>query len=108
MKSAPSHGGVAKSPLPANAVNYAETAVFTEETVPAKLTRDHDTKPGVWGRIIVLDGALDYIIPGPPERKQRLSPGRDGIVRPTEPHRVAPVGAVRFKVAFYARQAQLP
>ena len=90
------------SGLPISAIKYAETPVFTEATAPAKLLSLHDTKPDVWGRIVVLEGALDYIIPGPPEQQLRLTPELSGVIRPAEPHRVAPVGAVRFKVEFYS------
>ena len=86
--------------LPADVEKYAETPVFTEVSVPAKLLLLHDTKPGVWGRIVVLDGTLDYVVPGPPERAFRLRPNCCGIIRPAELHRVAPVGPVRFKVEF--------
>ncbi len=86
--------------LPEGVVKYGETPVFTEKTTPLKLQNLHRTKPNVWGRITVLEGALDYIVPGPPERRQRLVPGRDGVIRPAEPHRVSLAEPVRFKVEF--------
>lgn len=86
--------------LPHNIRKYAETPVFTETTVPEKLLRLHDTKPGVWGRIVVLEGEMEYIIPGPPEQRYRLAPDKCGIIAPTELHRIAPIGDVRFKVEF--------
>lgn len=85
---------------PEGVEKYSETPIFTETSTPAKLLQIHDTKPDVWGRIVVLEGALDYIIPGPPERVLRLDPKRCGVIRPAEPHRVALIGAVRFKVEF--------
>ena len=87
--------------MPPDVEKYGETAVFSEQTVPEKLLNNHNTKAGVWGRIVVLEGALDYIINGSPERTQRLTPGVFGAIAPQELHRVAPVGAVRFKVEFY-------
>lgn len=86
--------------LPGNVRKYAETPVFTETSVPKKLLDLHDTKPGVWGRIVVLEGQLDYFIPGSPDQQYRLSIEQYGIIRPAELHRVAPVGPVRFKVEF--------
>lgn len=48
---------------------YSETPVFSEETTPSKLTSVHDTKQGVWGKLVVLAGEIDYIVPGrPPAR----------------------------------------
>ena len=74
--------------------------MFTETSVPKKLLGLDDNKPGVWGRIVVIQGQLDYIIPGSPEQRYRLSPEQYGIIRPTELHRVELVGNVRFKVEF--------
>ncbi len=91
----------AVSALPESARKYAETKVFTDATVPQALLDRHETKPGVWGRIVVLGGCLTYIRnPGPSEQVERLGSGNFGIIRPAEPHRVAPDGAVRFKVEF--------
>lgn len=80
---------------------YAESPVFTEETVPQKLTDLHETKAGTWGRIVVLKGALTYIIPGAQDGVQYLSPGVFGWIRPKEIHRVEMTGPVEFKVEFY-------
>ena len=87
--------------LPLNVKRYAESPVFTEKTTPKKLVKVHTTKKGAWGRLVVLEGALDYIISGPNEKSQRLSPDIDGVIKPEEPHRVAILGPVRFKIEFY-------
>jgi len=86
--------------LPDNVVKYAETPIFTEETVPQKLLSVHDTKPGVWGRLIILEGAVDYIIPGPPSMRQSLNETVNGIIEPTILHHLELTGPVRFKVEF--------
>ena len=90
--------------IPDGLVKYFESEVFTEKTVPEKLLTLHDTKPGVWARIVVLEGSLDYVVPDAPERNCRLEPGFDGVIRPTEPHRVELLGMVRFKVEFLRRE----
>ncbi|WDI31268.1 DUF1971 domain-containing protein [Hyphococcus flavus] len=90
--------------LPDGLIRYGGTADFTEETVPAKLTSVHDTKPGVWGKLIVKEGVLDYIIPGPPEEQLRVCAGGFAVIEPQVKHYVRPVGAVRFHVDFYRRQ----
>ncbi len=87
--------------LPSGLVKYSETALFTEETVPSKLTSAHDTKPGVWGKLMVEEGALDYIIVGPPIESTRINTGQFGIIEPTVLHYVTPVGSVAFRVEFY-------
>lgn len=86
--------------LPEGLRKHGETRTFDETSVPAKLLDLHDTKPGVWGRLVVEDGALDYIVPGPPEVIERISAGGFGVIEPTVLHRVAPCGSVRFRVEF--------
>ena len=86
---------------PMDLIKYAESPTFDEVSVPKKLTNLHDTKAGVWGKIVVLSGMLDYIIPGDSDDVQKLSPGNPGWIKPQEPHRVSMIGPVEFKVEFY-------
>lgn len=86
--------------LPDNVVAYKRTKEFSETSVPAGLLVRHHTKPGVWGRICVLDGTLRYRILAPDLEEIRLVPGKDGVVEPEIPHEVEPVGEVRFFVEF--------
>lgn len=87
--------------LPEHFAPYKRTPVFTEDTVPAGLRRDHSTKRGVWARIIVVEGALRYTIDALHAHFD-LSPTVHGVVVPEVLHRVDPQGAVRFYVEFYA------
>lgn len=86
--------------LPNDACGYQQTPEFTETTIPAGLLRRHSTKPGVWGRIHLLEGILQYRILEPVVEELELKPGLDGIVEPEVPHEVEPVGRVRFFVEF--------
>lgn len=85
--------------LPADFVVYKQTPEFTEATIPPGLTRDHTTRAGVWGRIVVLSGTLRYRVESLAV-DQLLGPGTPGIVVPEVPHSVAPGGPVRFFVEF--------
>lgn len=86
--------------MPAGFAPYKETPVFTEATVPDALRKDHTTRPGVWGRIVVDEGRLRYVVEvmGVDEE---LTPERPGVVLPEVPHHVEPLGAVRFHVEFW-------
>ena len=88
--------------LPLGLREYKRTATFTEATVPAGLLRDHRTKEGTWARIVVETGQLEYALESSP-CTFLLTPQRPGVVVPTVPHRVKPLGAVRFHVEFLAR-----
>lgn len=88
--------------IPANAAKYAETQLFTQDTVPDTLRRDHTTKPDVWGRIVVEEGVLLYLRADRPA--QRVTPANPATILPQENHSVATNGTVRFRVEFYRLQ----
>jgi tellurite resistance-related uncharacterized protein len=57
------------------------------------------TKAGVWARIVVEAGQLEYTI----EEGRRtfvLTPESAGVAPPQAPHHVRPLGSVRFYVVF--------
>lgn len=87
--------------LPPGARHTNSSPRFTEVTVPAKLQDLHRTKPGVWGRLVVDQGALTFLEPGPPEYRRRLESGEAEIIAPDRPHRVAIDGPVSFLIEFY-------
>lgn len=85
--------------LPTAARVYRRTPDFTHETVPPALLGDHATKVDVWGRIVVSEGRLRYVVPSTGVVVE-LSPGNPGVVEPALPHRVETIGTVRFHVEF--------
>nr|WP_314444061.1 DUF1971 domain-containing protein [uncultured Sphingomonas sp.] len=90
--------------LPSGLEAYKRTPVFTEETVPAGLLKDHSTKGGTWGLIHVEEGCLRYFVTDQarPSSSVDLKPdGPAGVVEPTIIHRVEPLGSVRFWVEFW-------
>jgi tellurite resistance-related uncharacterized protein len=88
--------------LPANVTSYNKTPEFTRATVPKGLLRRHLTKEGTWGKIIILEGRLRYRILEPEVEEIELSAERYGVVEPTVPHEVEPMGHVRFYVEFFS------
>lgn len=84
---------------------YRTTAIFDEATLPAALRREHRTKAGAWGIIRVLEGELRLLFPD--GRNEVLGPGRPGLIRPEETHRVEPGGAMRMQVEFYDREPDI-
>lgn len=83
--------------VPENAKPYKQTARFTETTVPAGLLADHRLKLGVWGRIVVEEGKLEYTCD---RGVFVLNPGVVGIVEPEVVHHIRPLGNVVFYVEF--------
>lgn len=87
--------------LPSHVVHYKTTPEFTQDTVPAGLQRNHTTAHGVWGRIVVHEGSLRYVIEEPEKEEHLLGPDTPGIVEPQVAHHVVIEGPVRFAVEFH-------
>ena len=87
--------------IPEHFVQTHKTPIFSAETVPAGLKRNHRTKAGIWAKINVVEGRLRYYVDGR-QLTFELSPERIGIVVPELVHHVELMGEdVRFYVAFY-------
>jgi tellurite methyltransferase len=86
--------------MPDDLIPYRRTAEFNERTIPQSLRRDHSTKPGIWAKIQVIEGKLNYRIDALGAQFE-LSPEQPGIVIPEARHHVNPIGSVRFLVEFY-------
>ncbi len=86
--------------LPDTVAEYRRTPVFTETTVPAALTDEHATKPGVWAVIAVETGRLEFhdVETG---AARVLGAGATAVVAPERRHKVTPLGSVSFHVAFH-------
>ena len=87
--------------LPSAVEAYRRTPEFTEESIPDGLRKPHRTKPGVWGRIVVLEGQLLYRILQPASGELTLGADNPGVIEPEVEHEVEPLGRVRFFVEFY-------
>jgi tellurite resistance-related uncharacterized protein len=87
--------------LPDGVTMYRQTAEFDEHTLPEGLRSRHQLKPGTWGRVVVLEGRLLYVIEREPQLAFVLTPQLHGIVPPEVPHHVEPRGAVRLRIEFY-------
>lgn len=82
------------------AAPYRTTSVFDQDTIPAALRRDHNTKAGVWGLVQVLEGQLLlHYADGTPTRL--LGPSCPGPIRPEQVHHVEVTGPVLMQVEFY-------
>ncbi len=88
--------------LPETVVAYKRTPEFDENSVPNGLLKSHQTKANVWGKIVVLDGRLQYTILEPELEVVLLDANHAGVVEPTVLHEVKPIGSVRFYVEFYS------
>jgi len=79
---------------------YAASPVFDEQNLPDALRSDHRTKPGTWGLLRVLDGAVRLIFLDPPT-EHLVTPDNPSIIPPQATHYVMPLGRMRMQVEFY-------
>jgi tellurite resistance-related uncharacterized protein len=91
--------------LPDNVAPYKRTPEFDENTIPAGLLNEHSTKASVWGKIVILEGKLQYTINEPEKEIIMLDERNHGVVEPSVRHEVKPLGKVRFYVEFYRRES---
>lgn len=88
--------------LPKNLNPVRKTPEFNQESIPKGLLRAHQTKMGVWGKIVIIEGKLQYKINEPKEEVIILDSEKFGVIEPTILHEVKPLGSVKFYVEFYA------
>jgi tellurite resistance-related uncharacterized protein len=87
--------------MPSGYVAYRKTPVFTADTIPRGLLSRHSTKAGVWGRLEVLSGTLNFVLEGPGEPREVLRAGESVVIVPEVEHRVEPLGPVEFRIELY-------
>lgn len=87
--------------LPANVTLYKKTPEFDESSIPKGLLKAHRTKEGVWGKIIISAGRLEYKINEPESEIVILDKNKHGTIEPTILHEVKAAGKVKFYVEFY-------
>ncbi len=85
--------------LPTNVIPYSRTSIFTQDSVPSGLLKNHNTKKNVWAVIHVVKGKLQYNIEN--DISITLEPGMQGVIEPEILHSVTPLGEVEFFVEFY-------
>lgn len=77
------------------------TPEWTDQTLPARLLEQHICQTGVWTRIHVIGGSMNYRVGEPVNRTLHLMPGTPGIIPPQVPHALQPDGPVRFHIEYY-------
>jgi tellurite resistance-related uncharacterized protein len=90
--------------LPEGFAPYRRTPDFDESTIPPALRSRHETKVGVWARIHVTRGCIEYRVHEPYDRVEQLGPDRPGLVLPEVPHELAVIGPVELHVEFWRRR----
>ena len=86
--------------MPKGAREVSRTKIFTEETIPDSLRKNHCLNKGTWGLLNVKSGALKYFLQEVGiaiEVKQ----GQSAIIQPEALHHIIPDRRVTFDISFY-------
>jgi len=76
--------------IPDNVEQYAQTPSFTADTVPPGLLKDHSTKSGVWGLLVIERGEVLYTVTDPEDPgRYELCKGQQAVIVPTQRHYVS-------------------
>jgi tellurite methyltransferase len=86
--------------LPACARTYKSTPIYDAASLPGGLLRSHRLKRGSWGRIVVLEGLVRYILEDEGSLTFVLRPGVPGIVAPERPHHIEADPDARVRIDF--------
>ena len=79
---------------------YKKTAIFNVKNVPKAILKRHNTKEGVWGRLVILSGSLVFI---DLEKNEEfvLKKGEFHIIEPTKWHRLVLIDNPEFYIEFF-------
>lgn len=86
------------------------TAVFDEHSIPAGLLKAHRVAAGVWGNLVVHEGAIDFSFEDDEaddqdaekgSKARTVAAGEHQPIPPDRPHRLTITGPVRLVVEFH-------
>jgi tellurite methyltransferase len=92
-----------RAELPEGLVIERTAGPFDETTLPAGLLRAHRLPAGTWGRLRILDGAVDFRIGIHPPVEHHLDGGQTQPIPPEVTHELRPKGPLRLVVDFLRR-----
>ncbi len=88
--------------LPGDVVKISSTSIMTEETILPGILRNHETRKGRYGLLVVEKGALQFVWEDDGQILDAV-PGHPIVISPEKLHHVKLTGKVQFFIAFYER-----
>ncbi len=86
--------------LPDDVAKYKTTKIFDQNSIPHGLLKNHRTMPGVWGKITVVQGKLQYTIED--NDSYILDIATNGVIEPRILHCIKPATPeIEFFLEFY-------
>lgn len=96
-----------RTTIPDEYIHYKSSAEFGQVNVPKLFLHEHNTKAGVYGKICVLEGRLEFVgfqhRRGTVDSQQIIHAGEHVVCAPEYWHKVTLLDAeTRFLVQFFA------
>lgn len=85
---------------------YKITPVWDQDTLPAALRHEHNTKAGTWGVLRVLEGEVLLVFLAP-AAAVRVTPDAPALIPPEAVHHVELSGAMKMQVEFHHGRPRL-
>lgn len=79
---------------------YKKTPIFNAKNVPKAILEKHNTKEGVWGKLVVVSGSLKFIDIDKGE-EVILIKGKQQIIEPTKWHKIVLIDNPEFYIEFF-------
>ena len=87
--------------LPAGLIHVRTTDQFDEQHHPAGILRAHRVAAGVWARLVVGSGALDFVFEDRPDVARTVGAAEAVVIPPGRLHHVEITGPVTFVLEFH-------
>ena len=84
------------------------TTTFDNDTVPAGLLSAHRVADGVWGRLVVHTGSVNFMFEDQPESPIPVAASEHMIIPPARPHHLELDEPATFAIEFYRPRSSLP
>ena len=91
--------------LPGSVALVRTTSQFDARSVPKGLLRAHQVAPGVWGRLVVSEGTVDFVFEDAPGNVITIKAGSCQVIPPGRLHHICPDDDARFAVEFHEEPA---
>lgn len=92
-------------PLPPGATAYRQIGPFAAADIPAGFLREDRLKPGAWGLLHVVAGAIRFRWDDDRGGARRIAAGDTMLIPPGVPHHLEPEGPVTITIEFWALNA---
>lgn len=87
--------------IPENAVAYKTVGPWVANKIPKMLLKKHNTKEGVWAKLEILSGSVQYYLCDSDADPITLTPEQFGVSEPQVWHYIEPTDDAEIQITFF-------